>query len=483
MLKQLRRARGRLLRNELLSAGANSICAALAGFIVLLLAGAQTLNWRWLLLPPIVAALFGVWRARKRLPQAYATAQLLDHRLDLADTLSSAFYFTQSNAGPPGPVARRLLEKADHLSESLDIRKASPYTMPRAAYPMLALFLIASSLFALRHAIGGKLDWNAPMARLLQWNPFAPDRALAQNLSRRDPNVEPAQSETADSAETGDASRDRAADRPGKNGQDSASGKPGKPSSSDTRRESAAGQQKREAENAEAAEQDGTREQAETANAAEQTNREPGRPKPGEHGSQAGAQQGGSDSPSLMDRFKDAVQSLFARSREQGGEESRQAGAGGNSQSSNSQMNAKQRANAEKQPGGQGSAQRGEANRSVDSGDASQSGRGSSNSEADGEKRAGNGIGSEDGDKAIKQAEQLAAMGKISEIFGKRAANLTGQATVEVQSATQQLRTPYEQRSGTHSDAGAEIGRDEVPPALQAYVKEYFAQLRKQRAK
>ena len=71
-------------------------------------------------------------------------------------------------------------------------------------------------------------------------------------------------------------------------------------------------------------------------------------------------------------------------------------------------------------------------------------------------------------------------MGKISEILGKRSANLTGEATVEVQSTSQQIRTQYAQRSSQHTQGGAEISRDEVPVALQSYVEQYFEQIRKQ---
>ena len=97
-------------------------------------------------------------------------------------------------------------------------------------------------------------------------------------------------------------------------------------------------------------------------------------------------------------------------------------------------------------------------------------------------KQPGSGIGSQDGDKAIKTAEQLAAMGKISEILGKRSANITGEATVEVQSTSQQLHTPYAQRNGEHTQGGAQISRDEIPVSLQFYVQQYFEQVRKQAA-
>ena len=71
-------------------------------------------------------------------------------------------------------------------------------------------------------------------------------------------------------------------------------------------------------------------------------------------------------------------------------------------------------------------------------------------------------------------------MGKISEIFGKRAQNVTGEMMVEVKSSKQQqLRTAYAERANTHREAGSEIHRDEVPLDLQYFVQQYFEKVRK----
>ena len=70
-------------------------------------------------------------------------------------------------------------------------------------------------------------------------------------------------------------------------------------------------------------------------------------------------------------------------------------------------------------------------------------------------------------------------MGKLSEIIGKRAANISGEVMVEVSSGKQQLKTQYSQQNATHVEAGSEINRDEVPLAYQQYVQQYFAQVRK----
>jgi hypothetical protein len=95
-------------------------------------------------------------------------------------------------------------------------------------------------------------------------------------------------------------------------------------------------------------------------------------------------------------------------------------------------------------------------------------------------KQPGSGAGNRDGSKDMKLAEQLAAMGKISEIIGKRSQNVTGEASIDVQSTSQQLRTGYQDRRSDHAQTGAEINRDEIPVALESYVTQYFEQVRKQ---
>ena len=93
---------------------------------------------------------------------------------------------------------------------------------------------------------------------------------------------------------------------------------------------------------------------------------------------------------------------------------------------------------------------------------------------------AHSGIGRQDGDKDVKEAEQLQAMGKLAEIIGKRSANLTGDMTIETPSGKQQLKTAYSQKLGHHSDSGGEINRDEIPLADQQYIREYMELVRKQ---
>ncbi len=98
VLTLIRHARRRFLSNELLSQGANAFSAALIAFILLLLFGTEFLGWQWLAAIPAAAAGWGIARALKRTPAPYQVAQLVDRRLELTDTLSTAYFFHQESA-------------------------------------------------------------------------------------------------------------------------------------------------------------------------------------------------------------------------------------------------------------------------------------------------------------------------------------------------------------------------------------------------
>ncbi len=400
MFTLISRARRRLLYNELLFQGANASSAALIALILLLLLGTQVLNWRWAVPIPLVAAGAGLYVTRRRLPSLYTVAQMVDRRCALADTLSTALFFSQ---GEPGShVSREIcqsqLEQAGRLSQTVDVRRAIPYTMPRTVYLLAALLVAAVSLFALRYGLSLRLDLKPPLARILR-----------QKFGRNEPteqarNVRHKAAENPDSRDDGTGSfsdRDQQPDVSSEPMQDLSAG----------------------------------------------------------------------ESSSLLTKAEDAIENLFSSlkpprslpgDRPQSGKD--QSG----------QQPAKVPQNGG-QPGDAPEGQPGEEARDA------QDSHGMSAGKSDAEqasKQSGSGIGSEDGDKNIRQAEQLAAMGKISEIIGKRSANLTGEATAEAQSTSQQLRTPYAPRGAQHSPGGAEIGRDEIPIALQTYVERYFEQVR-----
>src|SRR5262249_14957716 len=107
----------------------------------------------------------------------------------LADTISTALYFHEA----PGrtralpEIVRLQAEAAERAAAGADIRRAIPYTMPRTAYALAALILVAGSLFALRYAISRRLDLKPPLATILAQT-FSPERKQqARNELRRVP--------------------------------------------------------------------------------------------------------------------------------------------------------------------------------------------------------------------------------------------------------------------------------------------------------
>ena len=107
-------------------------------------------------------------------------------------------------------------------------------------------------------------------------------------------------------------------------------------------------------------------------------------------------------------------------------------------------------------------------------GQSGQQAQGKLNSKADTKPgQGGSGIGSQDGSKEIKAAEQLKAMGKISEIIGQRAATVSGETSVEVESGSQKLRTAYSNtdRGPCRDRRRCDAGRDSAGVAgLRAAV-------------
>jgi hypothetical protein len=482
-------ARRRILGNELLSQGANACSAALAAFILLLLLGTQVLNWQWALLIPLAALGAGVYQVRRRLPSPYAVAQIVDHPLELADTLSTALYF--SDPEPASRVSEEIrktqLATAGRLAESVDVRKAVPYTLPRTVYLMAALFLVAGSLFALRYGLSKSLDLKQPLASMLpetfgagkpkeqaankkrnpKRDPEAPDdnSLAADNQDQSRPNED--STESTDNST--DASPESNVSAPTKGGDKKQGDQPDDKMAGDD--QEAAGDSKSGSNSDDPAGEQGD---SKANQAKDAQNSKPDASNAGENSS-------------LMSKVKDAMQNLLSRMKPQASQPKsgeQQNASDQKGQAKGQQAGGKQQSkDGQQQNGNQGEAQEGQNGEEAKNSDNAQ-GKGSGKSDSQqASKQPGSGIGSQDGDKAIKNAEQLAAMGKISEILGKRSANITGEATVEVQSTSQQLHTPYARRATEHTQGGAQISRDEIPVSLQPYVQQYFEQVRKQTTK
>jgi hypothetical protein len=483
----IRRARLRLLNQELLSQGAITFAAGLAAFIILLLLGIDALSWYWAVLIPLAAVGTGVYLAFRRRPSPYRAAQVVDRRLALADTLSTAVYFSgqaDSQAPDSQEVIRNQRECAERTASSVDLRQAIPYSLPRSAYIVAALALVASSLFALRYGFNKRLDLRTPLARMIH-EQFTPrDRKETAENMRRVPqpfdNPDDNSDTVADQDQKGPGQKDAKSDDASQQGDEQNAEKSG--ASKDDGKKQGGEPQSQDGDPQ--SQQADDRDQQDSS---QSSSNSPGQDKSNQDKQADGKQQSNNsgESGSLMSKLKDFAENLLSKVKPQpqNGSTPPQQAPNQNSKQGQGQQSGKQQQKDGQQSGSQqADSQDGQQGDDQKNGQESQ-GKGSGQDKSQqATKQPGSGVGSEDGSKEIRQAEQLAAMGKISELIGKRSAAVTGEATVEVQSTSQQLHTAYVKSGAEHSQAGAEISRDEIPVALQPYVQQYFDQLRKQPA-
>lgn len=486
LFETVRRARNRILGNEGMRYAAYALSAALASLILLLLAGTQILSWQWLFLLPTLTLSLGAYATWRKTPSLYQVAQRVDANLKLADTLSTALFFDGKDHSQEMCRPQRL--QAEKITAGVDLRRAIPMRVPRELYVSALLALTAGSLFGLRYGLDRRLDLRAPLARIVQERlGYSVAKTAArdpQKPAQRDPKHpdEPGFS-LEDSQQKGSGELDAAPD----NALDNV-GVPDVENKTASRRPDPS-------KLAQSTPLEGDRsneDQPESAsinpgNQQQQTGdgkKGPGAGKQGQGDDKQGS--GNSENAGLLGKFRDAMSSLMNRMRQQSGANgAQQQQSAQNGQPKSQSGNAAQNGKQGQQPGdGQkDGAKDGQPGDDSQNAQNAQAGNPGESGQQPATKQPGSGIGRQDGNKDVKLAEQLAAMGKISEIIGKRSANVSGEVTVEVQSSNQQLKTPYAQRTAQHAEAGGEINRDEIPAALQAYVQQYFEEIRKQAAR
>jgi hypothetical protein len=350
---------------------------------------------------------------------------------------------------------------------------------------MAGLALVAGSLFALRYGLSRRLDLRQPLAN------FLPESLTGGKPVHRTENARRNARQTPETPDDGSAPSNQDRQSPGQDPNQEIQ------TTGESQTEALARMDAKSIAIPKAGERDDTQMASDDADSeGEGVGKNGEESQDGQQGAGKSAQSGkprdgekqdarnASESSSLMSKLKDAFQNLLSKAKPQQNQQ-------GSSQQGKDQKSAQGKPREGSGQNGkdgqprngsqQGDAREGEDGQEAKNSENAQQGKGQgeSDSEQPG-KQPGSGIGSQDGDKAIRNAEQLAAMGKISEILGKRSANITGDATVEVRATNQQLRTPYARKGAEHTQGGAEISRDEVPVALQPYVQQYFEQVRKQ---
>jgi hypothetical protein len=473
MLDQiLTRASRRHLVNVALDYVAVATGAGALGAIALLFLGTQILDWYWPVLLFIAGLATGAWKLRRRHLSRYSVAQMLDERLGLADRLSTLVWFREQAANPTGALAT-VEQQANGRLHPDDAKRAIPFRTPRHAYASLALILSAAGLFGVRYFVLHTLDLGEPLARI-DFGSLAPEPKVqaATKKSAIQERFEKQLQELGLDAETGapdeDALQPVSAEVPG-------AAEPGAPKSD------VKSQKPSETSNEEGGEQgEGGEEQQEGLNSegADQQAKE-GKPQQGNPPPNAKqGQQGSNDN--LMNKMRDALANLMNKLKNQNSDQGQQQMAMNQQQQPGKQSQQNQQGMQSKSQGqGQQSQdQQGDQDQNQQSsGDRSKAGE--KNADQPGSESSKSGMGLSDGEKAIKDAEQIAAMGKISEILGKRAQQLTGEITVEVSSGKQNLKTAWTERKALHADTGGEVNRDEIPLAYQSYIQRYFEEIRK----
>ncbi|MFN7920034.1 MAG: hypothetical protein U0Q16_08055 [Bryobacteraceae bacterium] len=487
ILDLVARARQRALFNLVGQQLTVGVIAALAGAILLLLVGTQILDWYWLVVLFLAGAGISAWRTMSLLPSSYSVAQIIDRRLDLKDAISTAYHFLTGEVKASSDLVAAQRSFAENLAGSIQPAAAVPLQAPQYLLPATALLAVAAGMFGIRYGISGSIDLRKPIVQGVA-DFFIPgsDKTVAKNDRAKKSPLDQALAIPVEQQDLIKPDLDKAPD--------GALNTIDVPDTTQGEKESVQGHNKVKAPAEKAAEEGQAGDEGNQDATGEQAKQGKGE-SPGNQGEQAQNKEGAKpgnppENASVMDKMKDAFANLMAKLKipntpGQGKQQTnnKQQGAGQKGGQMQEGGSGQKGEKGEGQPQGKGSpsddpnadGQQGEQQ--------SQSGEGRTNDKT---AQGGNpndpksGMGKQDGSKDLKNAEQSAAMGKISEIFGKRAQNITGEVMVEVSSSKQQgLRTQYTQKDAAHREAGGEIHRDEIPQELQHYVQQYFETVRK----
>ena len=458
---------------------------AIGGAILLLLAGTQILDWYWLVVLFAGALGVGLWRTLRRLPSRYALAQQIDSGMHLHDAISTAWHFETSTRHAAEEVRSAQRLAAESAARTVDLPRVLPFAAPKALYAAAGLAAVAFGLFAIRYGITRSLDLKPSLVRIA-FDTFFPNstRAAADKKDDWRRNLEEELQKLGINVNSTDTKRDEmdpaanaltAGETPEPAAGNDADTAKTKASAVPNERESSEPGGSEKSERSAAGTDKSGSDQPPEGNDGSPQNGKPSAPK--------NAKENQGKNSSLMDKMRDAMSNLLNKlkmNNKQGeSKENAQNSQGSQSQEKGQgekgQMAGKQQANGgEQQQDDQGQQQ---ANGNPQQGSKNKSGDRSSSEKASQDAKSG--IGKQDGDKSAREAEQMAAMGKISEILGKRAKDMSGEIMVEVSGGKQQLKTQYSSKSAAHAEAGGEINRDEVPLEYQEYVQQYFEQIRK----
>ncbi len=453
----------------------------LAGAMALLVLGTEAVPPYWLAILAGIALCISAYRVHARRLSAYRIAQILDRRLQLQDSLSTAWYLLAQQDLERTPAAAFQVHCAERIASEINPARAFPLTGRRSWQFAGALAIAAFGLFTLRYLVTRSLTLEHTIM------PFQFVDIVERMENSLRPNNHGLKRGSVDGQGTpkpvpGGLGQKIAQSPNAVAPQGQKSGSPEELSGN-----SAAKEQTR----SQAAKSDGANSSTQSGDS--RSGQNAAKRSSDQNGAQQTAskedQQNGTNQKTsgLVDRMKDALSSLMAKLRpnadgqrsSQQNQRSSQAQKSGDEATAGKQQDGNRQQGARNEQSGQQASAEGAAEGATAE-KTRASGRSSTESADRKTDSAQSGVGHQNGDKDIKDAEQLKAMGKLAEIIGKRSANLTGDVTIETSSGNQQLKTQYSGRVGQHADLGGEINRDQIPIAYRDYVREYMDLVRKQ---
>lgn len=487
LLAFLAHVRRRHMTTELVRHSLTALVFGLSGLVILLLAGTQIFDWYWPVLLFVTAFGVGVWQFQKHKPTLYRLAQMVDARLNTYDALSTAFHF-QTEAGPMVDAQRAAVAR---LATTLAPETAIPMQWPKTTYAVAALSLAAFTLVGIRYGILNTLDLSAPVSEavidVFRFSSITGKRQMAKSEQTKlneelqklglspDENAKDELTKI-EMAKEGEIST---ADIPDVNDlSDTVRGEKGKAATEGK------GTNPGEGEGGEGTQDSQNQDPNDPGKQGKSEEGKPQDAKNAKQGTKSGDNNLQAAKNSMMDKMKDAFANMMNKLKQPNPQEGQQQAANQKGGDKGGQQKGGQQPG--KQPGKgnesqKGAEQPGDEGAEANEKQAQAQGQGGDKSASmQAPPDAKSGVGKADGDKSIKDAEQLQAMGKISEIIGKRAKDIAGEVMVEVNGGKQQLRTQYSNSAAKHTESGGEIHRDEVPLQHQQYVQQYFEQVRKQ---
>ena len=141
-----------------------AVAIVLGGGILLLLLGTQILAWYWLFLLGLIGTGVAVYRTRARLVGRYRIAQLLDYRLKLTDSLSTAWHLLSQK--DQTPAAQYQVAYAEKAAEQVTVNRAFPLTGQRVWAITGGLAAVMFGLFAVRYMVTSSLSLSQSIVPL-----------------------------------------------------------------------------------------------------------------------------------------------------------------------------------------------------------------------------------------------------------------------------------------------------------------------------